>query len=227
MKTAKIILATLWIILIGSFFYHFLSHGVGITGVYGYVGNMLDEWVSGLGIWAGIAFIMIYTIRPLIFFPATILTALAGALFGPFWGIFYTMIGENMSANLAFFVARYFRGAKDYKIKWVKKIDKKATENGFMTTLILRLIWAPFDGVNYGLGLTKMKQKEFALGTFIGIIPGLTIFVLIGNVVGNGNEIGVFEITLNIIISAVLFIGSYYLSKYLKKKNKHLDVVKS
>ena len=225
MKRAKIIIGILWLMLIGSFFGYFIYNGIPITQIYSHVGDMIDRWVSDLGIWAGVIFIIAYAIRPLIFFPASILTALAGALFGPVWGIIYTMIGENMSANLAFFVARYFRKDGEYNISWVKKIDKRATEDGIITTLILRLVWAPFDAVNYGLGLTKMKQREFALGTFIGIIPGLTIFVLIGHVIGSGSEIGAKTIISYVIFSAILLIGSYCLSRHLKKRNKHLNVV--
>ncbi len=225
MKRAKIVIGILWLILIGSFFGYFIYNGVSIFDIYSHVGDIIDRWAADLGIWAGVIFIIAYTIRPLIFFPASILTTLAGALFGPVWGMIITTIGENISANLAFFVARYFRKDGDYNISWVKKIDKRATEDGFTTTLILRLAWAPFDAVNYGLGLTKMKQREFALGTFIGIIPGLIIFVLIGHMIGSGSEIETKTIISYVIFSTILLIGSYYLSRYLKKKNKNLDVV--
>lgn len=220
---SKIILALVWICLIGLFFSYFYFNGIAFSEVYSHVSDILDNAVKSAGIWAPILFIVVYTIRPLIFFPATVLTTLAGVLFGPIFGILYTIIGENMSANLAFRVARFFK-KEEYRTDWIKKIDKKASENGFITTLILRLIWAPFDGVNYGLGLTKMKQRDFFLGTFIGILPGLTIFVLFGSVLGAGGEMSSNMKWFIILFSAGLFVFSYYLSKYLKKKHNYLDV---
>lgn len=223
MNKIKIVVASFWTFLLLSFFSYLLSLNMPFLETYSYVAEYVTMAVEEAGIWGGILFIIIYTIRPLIFFPATILTALAGALFGPIYGVLYTIIGENFSANVAFRVARYFRKKGEYQKPWLQKLDSKATKNGFITTLILRLIWAPFDGVNYSLGLTRMKQRAFALGTFIGILPGLTIFVLLGDVIGNGSEIGVIKVTINIVVSLVLFIASYYLSKYLKNKHKDLD----
>ena len=219
----KLFAATVWGSLIIAVILWYLSTELSISEFIIYISTLVSDIVTYWGVWGGILYIIIYTIRPLIFFPATVLTALSGALFGPVFGIIYTFIGENLSANLAFSVSRLFKKKEAYQASWIKKIDDEASKNGLITTLILRLIWAPFDVVNYGMGLTQVKQWEFALGTAIGILPGLIIFVLIGHsALGSASRN---EIILLLSITVLLFILTIYLAKYLKKKFKHLDVV--
>jgi uncharacterized membrane protein YdjX (TVP38/TMEM64 family) len=223
MNGVKIILASVWGLVISLIGVYMYVNGISFGEGYELVTSMIKSFVLDFGVWGGILYIFIYTFRPLLFFPATLLTTLSGALFGPVLGFVYTMIGENLSANFAFMISRYFRGEKvNVSSEWIKKIDKRVEKDGFMTTLMLRFLWAPFDGVNYGLGLTSIKQKDFALGTIIGIIPGALVFILLGNVLGNGSDLSVFQISLNIGLSVILFILSLLLSKYLKKKNKGL-----
>ena len=222
-ETPKIIAAVLWLSLIAAVFYWYITSGMSIGEFTSHIAMYVTDFIAMAGIWGGILYIFIYTIRPLIFFPATVLTALSGALFGPVLGIIYTIIGENLSANLAFTIARFFRKEGEYNTAWIAKIDKEASQNGLVTTLILRMIWAPFDAVNYGMGLTRVKHWEYAVGTFIGIIPGLTIFVLLGDALSEGISLEIFG--LNLAIAAVLFVLTLVLAKYLKKRFSHLDVV--
>lgn len=227
MNKIKIILGLVWISVISVIISYMYLNGISFSEGYTVVTDNIKYFVTMFGIWGGILYILIYTFRPLLFFPATVLTTLSGALFGPFLGFVYTMIGENLSANFAFTISRYFRGDKvNVNSEWVKKIDKKVKNEGFMTTLLLRFLWAPFDGVNYGLGLTSIKQRDFALGTIIGIIPGALVFILLGNVLGNGTSLTTTQIVINIGLSLLLFVLSLYLSKYLKKRNKGLGDLK-
>ncbi len=145
----------------------------------------LEAALEQFGLWkAAIIYILIYALRPFLLFPATLLTVSSGLLFGPWLGILFTIIGENASANVAFSVARWF--GRDWVKKQsgdsLQKWEERLAENGLVTVLILRLIMLPFDAVNYGCGLTAVRQRDYAIGTFIGILPALIAFVLLGGV---------------------------------------------
>lgn len=133
---------------------------------------------------AALIYILIYALRPFILFPATLLTVSSGLLFGPWLGILFTIIGENASANVAFGVARWF--GRDWVARQggvsLQKWEGRLRDNGLVTVLILRLIMLPFDAVNYGCGLTAVRHRDYALGTFIGIMPALVAFVLLGGI---------------------------------------------
>lgn len=181
--------------------------------------QLIQDFIGQYGIWGPILYIVIYILRPLIFFPATLLTAVSGAVFGPWLGILYTIIGENLSANFAFLIARYFgrNFVKKSEGSTGKKIDQFLNENGFITTLLMRLMYFPFDLTNYACGLSSMRQRDYAIATFIGILPGLITFVLLGSS---------FMDPQNLILTAITFVGGLVISYFLQKRHKKLAKLK-
>ncbi|GAB4168460.1 MAG: hypothetical protein Kow00100_08510 [Geothermobacteraceae bacterium] len=149
---------------------------------------------------ASLVYVVFYALRPLIFFPATLLTMSSGLLFGPWLGILLTIVGENASANFAFFLARHL--GRDWIARHegtrLKDWEQRLRRRGFETVLVMRLIYLPFDLVNYGCGLTAMSQRDFFYGTFIGILPGLAGFVLLGGSIhaGESHPMGIFALSL-------------------------------
>jgi pyruvate/2-oxoglutarate dehydrogenase complex dihydrolipoamide dehydrogenase (E3) component/uncharacterized membrane protein YdjX (TVP38/TMEM64 family) len=173
-------------------------------------------------VYGPILYMSLYAIRPLILFPATLMTALSGALFGFWWGVLYTILGENASANLAYWIGRFF--GKDLRLEdtlignWVEALRK----NGFETVLLMRLFYVPFDLTNYGSGIVRVKWSKYALATLIGIMPGLTTFVALGAAVDinefqmNGLSFDAFNPKF-LALSVTIFIVSLVLSKVLKR----------
>ena len=173
-------LGMLWIIAILGAVYYYITVGISIEDIRAYL--------EGLGLWSGLVFIIAYTVRPLIFFPTSIMTPLSAILFGPIMGWLYTYIGENLSATVAFFAARYFgrNFVKENENAFIQKYDKKLKTNGFETVLILRLIpLFPFDFVNYASGLSSIKYRHYISATLLGVIPGLTAYIFLGGSLTN------------------------------------------
>lgn len=151
----------------------------------------LDALLLGLGIWAPFVYILIYSIAPVVFFPGTILTILAGFLFGPLWGTVYTMIGATIGSTLAFFVARYI--ARD----WVEKqnmtmltsVKTKVEEQGWRFLAFARLLPVfPFTILNFAFGLTNMSAMTFAVTSFIFMTPLTFVYVYLGYVGQEASE---------------------------------------
>lgn len=176
----KNILGALWIAAILGAVYYYLTIGISI--------NDIRTYLSGLGLWSGLIFIVAYTIRPLVFFPTSIMTPLAAILFGPVMGWIFTYVGENLSATVAFFAARYFgrNFVKDNENAFIKKYDEKLRCCGFETVLMLRLIpLFPFDFVNYASGLSAIRYRSYIGATLLGVIPGLTAYIFLGGSLAN------------------------------------------
>ena len=171
----KKILFIFWLIIIVIAGWYFFTHDISI--------EIIQDWIKSFGIWAVLIFIIAYTIRPLVFFPTSIMTPAAVVLFGPLAGWFIAYVGENFSANFAFLVARFF-GRKfvcEHKNKFLKKYDKKLSHCGFETIIFLRLVpLFPFDFVNYTSGLSSVRHRDYFLATLLGTIPGLTAYILLG-----------------------------------------------
>jgi uncharacterized membrane protein YdjX (TVP38/TMEM64 family) len=176
----KIFLFTLWGTVVCLAIYFYFSRETSIIGI----AETLKGIIRQSGAWGPLIYITAYAFRSLIFFPASILTITAGILFGPWLGILLTMIGENISANISFVVGRYFTADLlkyfSTKKRFVPRLTCKIQDNGFLTVLIMRLTFLPFDLVGYSSGMCNIKQRDFALATVIGTIPGLLTFVFLG-----------------------------------------------
>lgn len=177
--------------------------------------DKIESFIKSLGIWGPIAYMVFYVVRPLILFPAGLLTAIGGAVFGPLFGTIYTVIGATGCALWEFLVARYV--GRDWIKKkighHIQKIDTHMDKHGIKTLLLIRLIPnLPYDVQNYGLGLTKIGFGSYTVGTFFGIMPGTFAFCYLGRSLFEGN--------VGKILIAVLIIGGLILFQRWYKKRK-------
>lgn len=175
-------------------------------------------------IWGPAIYIGLYIIRPLIFFPATLITLIGGFIFGPLWGILYAIIGSNASAMLAYVVGRYFGAGLLDSEKGKGLLNKYAArmkENSFESVLIMRLLFLPYDLVHYVAGFLGINWRAFITATAIGALPGTISFVLFGASFGMLMEVlnGQFEVKpITIIFSVALIVGSIFLSRLIKRQ---------
>ncbi|MGG5462230.1 TVP38/TMEM64 family protein [Clostridium sp. B9] len=173
------------------------------------------------GIFAPLMYIIAFSLVPLTLFPDSLLAILGGSLFGLIKGSFYTLIGALIGSTISFFISRYFghKFIKDSNNPKLKNIQELIKDNGFFMILLLRLIpLFPFDLISYGAGLTKISFKDFILGTLIGTIPGIIVFVNLGAQWIGLNKTSIY-LSITLLILFILF--SIILKKvYIKK---HID----
>jgi len=132
---------------------------------------------------APVIYIIIYALRPLTFFPAMWLTIAAGSLFGFIPGLIYALIGENMSANTAYALARFFRSDRFSQEDPKHRLDafrRLLVENAFPTVVVLRASYLPFDLVNFACGLLRVPWVAYLLASIIGMLPPMITFVSFG-----------------------------------------------
>ncbi|KRE46501.1 TVP38/TMEM64 family protein [Paenibacillus sp. Soil724D2] len=144
----------------------------------------IRSWILSFGWAAPVLFIFIYAVRPLILFPASVLSLTGGLAFGPMWGTVYTIVGATMGAVLSFWLARFLGNklvSTRSKEKW-GKLEKQLQQKGFIYILLLRLIpLFPFDLISYGAGVAKVNFSAFLFGTLLGIIPGTFAYSFLGS----------------------------------------------
>jgi uncharacterized membrane protein YdjX (TVP38/TMEM64 family) len=163
----------------------------------GFTQNFLRDalvQIEGLGAEGAIAFIGLYIVATVAFFPGTILTLGAGAVFGVVQGFIYVFIGATLGATLAFLVGRYVaRGWVSQKIEGNQKfkaIDHAIGKEGFKIVLLTRLSPVfPFNLLNYALGLTQVSLRDYFFG-FVGMIPGTLMYVYMGSLAHDLTLIG-------------------------------------
>jgi uncharacterized membrane protein YdjX (TVP38/TMEM64 family) len=202
---------------VGVIFFILRAAGVDFSSVNE---EKFRKWVESLDAWGPVVYIAVYILRPLIFFPAGILSAAAGVIWGPSLGFLYLQIAANISSTVEFLIARYF--ARSSVEKFIKGkmsgLDEKIEKHGFLTVLLIRIIPnVAWDIQNLSLGVTKVKFRDYFLATLIGIIPGSFAFVFFGasliKVLFNPKNVWIIGIAI------LVFAGVFCLQKYLKKKH--------
>ncbi len=56
-----------------------------------------------------------------------------------------------------------------------------ATDGLRVVTLIRMSPLFPFNLINYGLGLTKLRLRDYVLGSVVGMAPAILLFVYVGS----------------------------------------------
>lgn len=144
----------------------------------------LQQRISSFGPWAPLIYIGFYSIAPSLFLPGLPLTVAGGLIFGPLFGTIYTIIGATIGASIAFLIARYFARSQVEALLSgkLKTIDEGVERKGWIFVAITRLIpLFPFNLLNYGFGLTKVKFSHYVIASFIFMLPGTAAYVILSS----------------------------------------------
>jgi uncharacterized membrane protein YdjX (TVP38/TMEM64 family) len=168
-----------------------------------------------------LAFILIYVTVIILLLPIIPFAILAGAVFGLFPGFLYISVGAIIGASVAFYVARHFgRGFVEKisrgKFKKIDEYDRKIEKDGFRTVLLIRLIpLSPFKSPNYLLGFTKIRSKDYALGTILGILPESFVFAYLG---ASFSTLSPGKIAMSLLVVGALSTVGFLLGQKLRRK---------
>jgi uncharacterized membrane protein YdjX (TVP38/TMEM64 family) len=218
--TSRLIALAFWLALIGGYWWYVRTYELAPAESL----QLLATFLTG-GTLGGMAYVVIYVLRPLILFPATLLTLLGGFLFGPIWGVIYVVIGSNGSAMAAYFVARFFGQdllqEKEGSQGFISRYAQRLRDNSFETVLLMRLLFLPYDLVHYVAGFLRIDWRAFLLATAIGSIPGTISFVLLGSSFGTLDDLAAGQVQLNpwaLGLSVLFIVGSLIVSRLLRRR---------
>jgi uncharacterized membrane protein YdjX (TVP38/TMEM64 family) len=181
----------------------------------------LGAQLTAAGVWAPLAFILVYAVGVCLFIPGTLLTTLGAAIYGPYWGFIYVWAAAMLGAAGAFLIGRYL--GRDFAASLIgdrlKKYDDAIERNGFATVLYLRLVYFPFTAMNFGMGLTKVRFRDYLWGTGLGILVGTFIFTFFVGTIKEVWASGQWAqlLTWKIFFSLGLFIFSLFIPKIVSK----------
>ena len=147
----------------------------------------LIAWLRGL--WYGpLVLIGLYAVGCVFALPASIFVIAAGVIWGWKLGAVYAIIGGFLGALGAYFVGRFIGEGLLDKFGSVGRAVRRQVETaGFTSMLIVRLIpGPPFAVWNYAAGVARMRFRDYALATLIGIIPSHIVFTYCADSLVNG-----------------------------------------
>ena len=191
------------------------------------VPNIIEKTASS-GPLGYLGFILIYILSTVMMLPGSPLTFAAGALFGFWKGLILVSLSSTLGATCAFMVSRYLiRKSIEKRVLKNKKfqsIDNEINEQGWKIVILARLSpIIPFFLLNYALGITKIRFIHFIFASWIGMIPGTIVYVLMGTMGGafiNGKKSSFEWVLLGIGLIATILV-TLLISKIIKNSQAH------
>ncbi len=168
----------------------FLSMGGGRSFSVLFDRMALTEFFEGAGHSGVCLFLVAHVVANAVGVPGTLLVIVGGAVYGLWWGTLWSVVGASLGAIAAFCLARYLL-SDWFKTRFYhksisqrdifKKINSKLCKKPLFCVLTVRFSpVSPFNVANFAFGLTPVPIRAYALGTFIGIIPGTLIYTWLG-----------------------------------------------
>ncbi|SDN34439.1 TVP38/TMEM64 family protein [Alkalicoccus daliensis] len=182
----------------------------------------LQNFLLSFGILAPVIFILLFSIRPFLLFPSSVLAIAGGLAFGPFIGPLVTYIGSLAGGILSFLFIRKVRKKKTEGEGTKRElIKKRIEENGLFYIVSLRIIPViNFDLVSYLAALSTVRFKTYAAATMIGIIPGTIAFNLLGASLADLSP-GLIAVTA--LMFAIALSIPVYVRHLLRKRNLDIE----
>jgi uncharacterized membrane protein YdjX (TVP38/TMEM64 family) len=145
--------------------------------------TLIQSWGIGAPIVSILLMVLQAYIAPI---PSFLIAGANGLVFGTLSGVLISWVGGMLGAMGTFYLARLL--GSNFVKKYVKsdtliqKVDEISQKHGMKVVFIGRLLpFISFDFLSYAAGLSTMKPWRFFLATAIGMIPGTTAYVLLGN----------------------------------------------
>ncbi|UQK60553.1 TVP38/TMEM64 family protein [Ezakiella coagulans] len=185
----------------------------------------IKTWVLGHGAWAAVIYIATFVILPIFFFPVPVIVLAGGTIFGLFKGSLYTMIGVLINTPIMYFIGRFL--LKDFVHRFVNnhmsaklRSALKSTNQKVLSLVLFIIRLSPifsYNLVNYISGVTEINFFPYILTTIAGVLPGVIVFINIGeNVLNVGSK----EFFISLSFLLLLVVISAIISK-LFLKNEH------
>ena len=133
----------------------------------------LSHWIAPYRrAWYALPMVVIaFVILGLLFVPVLLLITATGIAFGPVLGPLYAMAGCLTSASAGFGIGRWVGRDRVRRLagERVLKVSRTLERNGTLAVFLLRKIPAPFLLANIVIGASRVRFRDFILGTLLGM----------------------------------------------------------
>ncbi|MGE0406419.1 MAG: TVP38/TMEM64 family protein [Candidatus Korobacteraceae bacterium] len=151
------------------------------------------DWIRDAGLRGALLYSALYIAATVLFVPPAFLNTAAGFLWGAAMGIAVVYPSNVLAAVVAFFLGRFL--ARRQVARWLGRnrylaaLDAAIHRSGAKFVFLLRLSpFLPFASLNYMLGLSSIRGRDYVLASF-GTLPGTFLCVSLGALLEQAAEI--------------------------------------
>ncbi len=131
---------------------------------------------------APLVVIAAYTLAGLVMFPVTVLIGVTAAVFTLAQAMAYAVLGSLVSAGVTYALG-YALGRRTLHRMGggrLYRLSERLSRRGLEAVIVSRILpVAPFSLINVVAGASHIRLRDFALGTMLGMIPGIVTVTLV------------------------------------------------
>jgi phospholipase D1/2 len=162
-----------------------LAEIVTVENILAWTRTVRDTW------WAPIVMVAAYIPGSLILFPRPVMTLVAVMSFGVLWGLVWATLGVMLAALFTYGLGRLLKRETVRRIAGedFDKAGKLLREHGVVAVFGANMLpTPPFAVQNIIAGAVRIPLWQFALGTFLALIPGMLAWTVFGDQLANAME---------------------------------------
>ena len=153
------------------------------SGAYSHASpEQVTALVSRAGVLGPILFVALFVAAELVHFPGILFVFAAAALW-PLWVAIPTAwAGAVLGALTVFAIARRVvpPGLRGRVPSWLLRYEHLLQSHGLVTVIGLRLVLFIAPVMHWLLGASSVSRRDYALGTALGLLPGVIVFAILG-----------------------------------------------
>jgi uncharacterized membrane protein YdjX (TVP38/TMEM64 family) len=144
----------------------------------------IEGWLTGLGAWAPLAFVLVHAVVVPLGFPVSVLGVLAGATFGWLVGTLVMLVAGLVSASIMYGLARSLLAG--WILRWtgrrprLARMLELARRDSWRLMILLRLSPLHYGTVSYLLGAARVRYGPY-LVTGLLVLPSAGFQAYLGH----------------------------------------------
>jgi len=137
--------------------------------------------VREAGAWGMVVYIGVFTGGEFIHLPGIVFVLAAIAIWGKWLGFVVAFLAANVSVDVSFLVVRAIGGKALSTLDnhRVQQIMVHLERRPILTIMALRAVFWLAGPLNYGLALTSVRFRDYAIGSALGLIPPVALMAII------------------------------------------------
>lgn len=130
------------------------------------------------GILSLVVVLTLFVLGSLLVVPITLMLTATAFAFGPVTSVLYSILGCFLASVVTFLLGRKLgkQSVQRFLGTNALRMSQKLGQEGFLAVIASRMLpLGPFTFVNLVAGVSHIRFKDFAVGTVIGMLPGILV----------------------------------------------------
>jgi uncharacterized membrane protein YdjX (TVP38/TMEM64 family) len=140
----------------------------------------LRDLMQGLGVWGFLLFVVLFAAGELLHVPGIVFVLAALLAYGRLVGGLAAYVGALGSVSFSFLLVRRVGGQALAHVKRARiaAVLEKLDERPITTIAVLRVLLFLLPAVNYALAMTRVRFRDYLLGSALGLIVPMTVIAI-------------------------------------------------